>query len=306
MAHVGKRDDKIITISDIIGGHEADGTLEDDLALAVEGKLSNIRLDVVGGDDIAELHALGDSVDHASKDIGTHGVEALLGGELLHGSTVVVEDTLVGVECVVLGNNERVLGSSIEVLGDDTVVEAGDVLLERNGCVVVGVGLDASDIREVNAVNTTEGVATSNHGGHVLLGEASLLESGKGLLEVGGGLRDTGGSRLAGIDTASSEWDVRAGTSSGGNNSAEGDEISSTGTLVVEAVEKAESVVPSFTGVLSTGGLPEDGSVKTSSASLGIVCDGVVESCSDPFGRVLSSRLAVAKGASNQSCELLV
>jgi hypothetical protein len=131
------------------------------------------------------------------------------------------------------------------------------------------------------------------------------LESGKGVLQVGGWLRDTGWSRLVGVDTTSSEWDIGAPASHGRNNGTQSDEISSSGALVVETAEETEGVVPSIARVLGAVGLPEDGSVQTSGASLSIVCNSVVESRSNPFGRVLSSWLAVSEGTSYQSYSLL-
>jgi hypothetical protein len=73
----------------------------------------------------------------------------------------------------------------------------------------------------------------------------------------------------------------------------------------VETAEETEGVVPSIARVLGAVGLPEDGSVQTSGASLSIVCNSVVESRSNPFGRVLSSWLAVSEGTSYQSYSLL-
>lgn len=66
----------------------------------------------------------------------------------------------------------------------------------------------------------------------------------------------------------------------------------------MEATEEAEGVVEGLAGVLRSRRLPVDGSIQAACSRFGIVCNDIVEGCSEPFGRVLLSRIVASKLAS--------
>jgi hypothetical protein len=66
-------------------------------------------------------------------------------------------------------------------------------------------------------------------------------------------LRNTGRPSLVGIDTASSERNLRTTASSSSDNGAQSNKIRDTGALVVETAEEAEGVEEGISLVLGTG-----------------------------------------------------
>lgn len=269
------------------------------LSLTVKRQFGDVRANIVSLEDGGELHTLGDGIDHAGEDISTHAFEPSLGRKLLHGSLVVIEDSLIRMEGRVLCSNQRVLGRAGQVLGDNAVMERRDVLLEGHGSIVVGVSLDLDDLGEVDAVHAADSMTASNHSSHVLLSEAGLGEGREGILQVGRRLRDTRWTSLEGIDSASTERNVRTLASSDGKHCAEGCKVRSAGARVVEAMEKAEGVVEGQAWVLRSRRLPVDRSIQATCSCFGIVCDDIVEGCSEPFGRVLLSRIIASERASS-------